>query len=393
MTDRARRALLPAALLALGLALPATAQTDPDLAPDPATAIDPPGTLIEAELILPALLPAGVQGWRILYATTIDDTTPATAVATILAPAPLPDGPLPAIAWAHGTTGLLQRCMPSRFPDPTAGIPALPDLIANGWAVIATDYAFAEPDGPHPYMIGEGAARGVLDSLRAARTVPGLPLDQQHIVWGHSQGGHAALWTGIIAPAYAPEIAIAGIAAIAPAADPAAILAASPQVDLLLGPYVAAAYARFYPELGPSDIIRPGARMAARDMATFCAVYPPSDTARLFARAGSIPAGVLMGDAPAFAARLAENAATGPIAAPLLLAQGTEDIIVPATLTAAWAEARCAEGQPMEILRFAGQDHAGIVLPDSPLDTALIDWTAARLADTPPPDGCPVTER
>jgi len=389
MTDRPRRALLPAALLALGLALPVAAQTDTPPAPETA----PPGTLLETELILPALLPAGIQGWRILYATTIDDATPATAVATILAPDPLPDGPLPAIAWAHGTTGLLQRCMPSRFPDPTAGIPALPDVIANGWAVIATDYAFAEPDGPHPYMIGEGTARGVLDGLRAARDVQGLPLGPDAIVWGHSQGGHAALWTGIIAPAYAPDISIAGIAAIAPVTDPAAVLAASPQVDLLLGPYVAAAYARFYPELGPTDIVRPGARLAARDMATFCAVYPPSDTARLFARAGSIPAGVLMAEAPAFAARLADNAATAPIAAPLLLAQGTDDIIVPATVTATWAETRCAAGQAMEILRFAGQDHAGIVLPDSPLDAPLIDWTAARLAGTAPPGDCPVTER
>jgi pimeloyl-ACP methyl ester carboxylesterase len=128
-------------------------------------------------------------------------------------------------------------------------------------------------------------------------------------------------------------------------------------------------------------------------MAALCAVYPPGDTARLFARAGTIPAGVLMADAPAFAAALAANAATAPIAAPLLVAQGTEDIIVPAPVTAAWAESRCAAGQQMELLRFAGQDHAGIVLPDSPLDAPLIDWTAARLAGTAPPEGCPLTEQ
>ncbi len=72
------------------------------------------------------------------------------------------------IAWQHGTTGLLQRCMPSLFPDPTAGIPGIGQIAAAGWVVVATDYSFAEPGGPHPYLIGEGEARAGLDSVRAA---------------------------------------------------------------------------------------------------------------------------------------------------------------------------------------------------------------------------------
>jgi len=42
-----------------------------------------------------------------------------------------------------------------------------------------------------------------------------LALDSRTVVWGHSQGGHSALWSGIIGPRYAPEIEIAGMAAIA----------------------------------------------------------------------------------------------------------------------------------------------------------------------------------
>jgi len=354
-------------------------------------AADDPGALLDTTALPPGTLAEGLQGWRITYATTIDDATPATAVATILAPDPLPDGPLPVIAWAHGTTGLVARCMPSRFPDPTAGIPALTQAIAQGWAIVATDYAFAEPDGPHPYLIGEGQARGVLDALRAARAVGDLTLAPETVVWGHSQGGHAALWTGIIAPAYAPDLTLSGVAAIAPAADPAAILAANPPVDRLLGPYVATAYARFYPDLPFTDIVRPGAREATRDIAALCAVFPPEETARLFARASDIPDGVLALDNPAFAARLAANAATGPIAAPLLLAQGGTDIIVPPAVTEGWSAARCAAGQAMTILTFADQDHAGIVLPGAPLDAPLLAWTADRIAGLPAPEGCPVT--
>ena len=40
-----------------------------------------PGTLLRSEPLKDVVLPAGIQGWRILYATSVDDSTPATAVA------------------------------------------------------------------------------------------------------------------------------------------------------------------------------------------------------------------------------------------------------------------------------------------------------------------------
>ena len=70
-----------------------------------------PGALLRSELLKGVILPAGIRGWRILYATTVDDSTPATAVATVFAPTNPPAGPRPVIAWEHATTGLLQKCM------------------------------------------------------------------------------------------------------------------------------------------------------------------------------------------------------------------------------------------------------------------------------------------
>ena len=46
-----------------------------------------------------------------------------------------------------------------------------------------------------------------------------MRLGEQTVVWGHSQGGHAALWTGQLAPTSAPELDIAGVAALAPASN------------------------------------------------------------------------------------------------------------------------------------------------------------------------------
>ena len=166
------------------------------------------------------------------------------------------------IAWQHGTTGLLQRCMPSLFPDPAAGIPGIGQIAAAGWVVVATDYSFAEPGGPHPYLIGEGEARAGLNSVRAAWQMPELDLDPRTVVWGHSQGGHAAPFTGIIAPTYAPGIDIAGIAALAPPTDLAGLMAQNPPVEKRLGPYAVAAYSRFYPDIALDAVVRSEAREA-----------------------------------------------------------------------------------------------------------------------------------
>src|SRR4029077_15250340 len=148
-----------------------------------------PGALLRSEPLKDVILPAGVRGWHILYATTVDDSTPATAVAIVFAPTDPPTGPRPVIAWEHATTGLLQKCMPSLLSMPTAGIPGRDRIAMAGWVVIATDYSFAEKGGPHPYLIGEGEARATLDSVRAAQQMSELTLDKRMVVWGYSQGG------------------------------------------------------------------------------------------------------------------------------------------------------------------------------------------------------------
>ena len=108
----------------------------------PAHVPQKPGVLLRSEPLEEVMLPAGMRGWRILYTTTVNDTTPATAVATVFAPINMPAGPRPVIAWEHGTTGLLQKCMPSLVSTPTAGIPARDQIVAAGWVIVATDYSF-----------------------------------------------------------------------------------------------------------------------------------------------------------------------------------------------------------------------------------------------------------
>jgi pimeloyl-ACP methyl ester carboxylesterase len=348
-----------------------------------------PGVLLRSELLTEVTLPAGMRGWRLLYTTTVDDRTPATAVATVFAPTEPPAGPRPVIMWAHGTTGVLQKCMPSLVSAPTVGIPALDRIVQAGWVLVATDYAFPDKDGPHSYLIGEGEARSGLDAVRAARQMSALMLDERTIVWGHSQGGHAALWTGIVGPRYAPDVPIVGVAAIAPAANMAHILALNGAVNKRLGPYLALAYSRFYPDITFEQALRPEVRAAGRAMAQLCGFFPPEDPQRLAALAASFDGPALATSTnAALAARLAQNTAAQPIGAPVLIAQGLADTVVLPPATDAYVAERCAAGQRLEYWTFAGLDHGTIVQPGTALDAPLVAWTAERFANTPQASGC-----
>jgi hypothetical protein len=45
-------------------------------------------------------------------------------------------------------------------------------VVKNGRVIVATDDPFAEKDGPHPYLIGEGEARAALDIAAICAFVP-----------------------------------------------------------------------------------------------------------------------------------------------------------------------------------------------------------------------------
>jgi pimeloyl-ACP methyl ester carboxylesterase len=348
-----------------------------------------PGALLRSEPLRDVILPAGVQGWRILYTTTVDDNTPATAVATVFASTDSSAGPRPVIAWEHATTGLLQKCMPSLLSAASKGILERNRILMAGWVVVATDYSFAEKRGPHPYLIGEGEARAALDSVRAARQMPELILDKRMVIWGYSQGGHAALWTGIVGPRYAPDLDILGVAAVAPPANIRKILAMNVESDKRFGPYLALSYSRFYPDITFEQALRPEALDAARQIVNLCCFLPPEDQERIAALAATFDGPALATNwSKALQARLDENTPDGLITAPVVIAQGLSDIIVSSSATDAYVEERCAAGQRLEYWTFAGRDHLTIVQPGTPLEELLIKWTTARFANEPQASGC-----
>ncbi|PKP81085.1 MAG: hypothetical protein CVT79_12465 [Alphaproteobacteria bacterium HGW-Alphaproteobacteria-18] len=352
----------------------------------------PPGHLLSSQAYKPGL-PKGASARRILYTTTLNGGVPATATAIVIWKNSEEDSsPRRVITWAHGTSGTAPGCGASMRGDPYAHIPALPELLEEGWVLIASDYAGLTTNGPHPYLIGEGEARSVLDSVRAAHDLTELTLSLETVIWGHSQGGHAALWSGIKARSYAPELQIKGIAAIAPITDLPAILAgieATP-TGRIYSSYVARAYADTYPDLYFTGIVRPEARWQAEEISKRCfSGARPSVAALLSDR--FIDSSIFRGGETgiAFRKRLAENIPNRKFGAPVLILQGKRDELVSAKVQASYARDRCAAGETIDYQQFDRLDHMSIIAPDAPTAPVLISWTRARFAGTPAPAICP----
>lgn len=339
-----------------------------------------PGVLLRAEPFTRAV-PDNATAWRILYTTTRDTGEPAVASGLVMVPKDAAAEPLPVIAWAHGTTGYAQHCAPSLLPRPldSGGLPAQSEILDRGWAVVATDYTGLGTEGPQPYLIGQGEARSVLDAVRAAHHLDDVHLSDQTVVWGFSQGGHAALWTALLAPTYAPDVGVAAVAAMAPASDLPHLVAALPATTggSVFTSYVLAGYGDAYPDVDAADYVNPAARTLMREMATRCLSEPGAFASMLGALSLSGDNWYLRHDPTTgtLGSRLAENTPTGTLTVPLLLAQGEADPLVNPQMQAGYVADRRADGWAVDYRTFPGIEHGGLVADGSPLIPQLLDWT------------------
>lgn len=354
----------------------------------PVPALAQPGALLGRETHAPGV-PAGARAWRIRYATTNSRGETVAATALVLAGTAPASGPRPVVAWAHGTTGVSPACAPSLAPDPFR-VPGLAALIAAGWVYVGTDYAGLGTPGMHEYLVGAGEARSVLDAIRAARRLREVEFAPRAVVWGHSQGGHAALWSGILAREYAPDAGVVGVAAIAPATDLPELTAAVQHsvVGRILNSYLLAAYDAAYADVDFDAWTAGLRRTLARRMTRGCL----EGRTALPTLAAAIAAGgsIFVADprAGTLGQRLEQNSPALPIAAPVLIAQGAKDELVRPEIQARFVADRCAAGQVLEYAEYDDRDHLSVVAADSPLVDDLLDWTRARFAGRPGPSAC-----
>ena len=305
----------------------------------------------------------------------------------------IPSGPPPAggrniIAWAHPTFGVAPECAPSLYPDRAGLIWNLADMLSQGYIVVATDYPGLGTDGVHPYLIGESAGRAVLDSVRAARHLSKNTASNRFAVWGHSEGGHAALFTGELAARYAPELTLVGVAAAAPATYLVDLFEddAATEQDLIA---MALLSWTGLENISPATIVEPAvmpaftqtARGCLTSVAQFEALAKSEKPlqAERFLKIDPTKTepwrGIMVHNSPGQA----------PAGAPVFIAQGTADTTVDPQVTKRFAKALCAQGIRVSFVELPGVSHVFAARDAAP---TAIRWMNDRFMGVPAPSSC-----
>jgi pimeloyl-ACP methyl ester carboxylesterase len=345
-----------------------------------------PGTLLLAEEVDP--FGPGMKVWYVRYGSEAIDGAPIEVSGIVAAPTPPPDNGLrDVVTFGHGARGLFDPCAPSSTGLPWLFNGVAPQLVDAGYVFAATDYEGLGTPGIHPYIVGQSEGRSVLDIVRAARQIEEAGSGNRAVVWGVSQGGHAALFAGEIAPEWAPEIEVLGIVSAAPASE----LVAKFDYDVMTPDMrgglweVALAWEAVYPGLAledgyDADTIRTIRQLADQEACSgdFHEAARDVENAGLVADPREIPA---------WRERLVENS-PGRVRSemPILLLQGSADVKIPQWTTDLLFDRLCDTGSQTDYRVFEGYNHFQSLTLNVP---AALEWTAARFAGDPAADTCP----
>ena len=346
-----------------------------------------PGTIIRSRRLLGA--PNGAKAWRVLYHST-DRAGNDIAVSGVVVAPDLPSRghERTVVSWAHPTTGAEgKRCAPSTGIDPFILMEGLDELLRAGYVVAATDYSNMGAAGPASYLVGDTEGRNVLDAVRAAQHLDGADAGSNTLLWGHSQGGQAALFAGQIQPTYAPELDLKGVAVAAPAGELGELLAADigDVSGVTIGAYAFGAfqeaYRDEYPDLALTSVLTPEGAAAVPKMMPLCLL---GQNKQLHAIATPLIGSFVAKDPTSvepWASFLAENTPGAvQIDVPVLVTQGLKDQLVKPATTDSLVQRLCDAGDEVQYRRYADVDHGTVAYRTVPL---LVPWLKAREAGKP----------
>lgn len=374
---------------AVTVAPPAAAFTMPSFydVPDPLPA-GGPGTVIKTETVPYAGLHGTMK--RVMYKSKSLRGADIAVTGLVAMPStPAPPGGYKVLDWAHGTTGMADQCAPSL--DAENALPSVNTFLDKGWVVVGTDYEGLGTPGLHPYIVGDSEARGVIDIVRAARNLSS-DVSADYLVWGHSQGGHAAMFSLNIADTWAPELNLVGAIAGAPPSQLNLVydfLRNSPYrfYLLMVGGAINAAYGDDAAPL--DDVMNPNGIAKLPLLEQGCGGFLADQTEGIDVEDLMVqqPDGTYNPFSnptwgPLIAAQDPQNFTT-PAREPLLIIHGGADEQIPTVSSEMLANQLCPTGQNLERWMYPGRSHSGVIAPSF---TSMVEWMDARFAGKPAPD-------
>lgn len=352
----------------------------------------PPGTVIRTEPL--GVTVPGATALRMLYVSERPDGTPAASGGMLFIPdSPAPPEGRPVVAWAHGTLGMGDACVPSRSTNPLQDTDNwLDQMMQLGWVVVSTDYVGLGTPGPNQYLIAQSEVRDVVNAVRAARNTPQAEAGTRYATWGHSQGGHSSVWTGHLGEEYAPELDLLGVAAAAPALNLPEIMGAQWDnvVGWVIGPDVIESWPTYYPDLPVDEVLTSEGRDSASRLAGECIKESALEGLAREKLGQQFFAIDPLTVAPWADAAINQTPPPLPADMPVFVSQGTADTVVLPWPNAMVQEAWCAAGSSISVLWMGGISHQAAATTSGP---SAVAWLADRFAgrpasrtcDTPPP--------
>jgi hypothetical protein len=374
-------ALLTCVLVASGPASAAVPEPDDDPFYESAPGYESkaPGTVLKKRTVTAAGLPS----YQLQVRSTDAKDRPVTIVSTVIVPpVPYPHGRRPLLSYQPATDSLGDQCNPSYTlrtnTEKEAGLIGLG--LANGWAVVVTDY-----QGPRDaYGAGRMEGHAVLDGIRGAQSLPEASLSESPVgLWGYSGGGLASGWAAELQPSYAPGLKVVGVAS---GGTPADLKAAAQTIDggpfAGLGIGAIIGLSREYPEL--EQLMNDAGRRLRDEAADYCvaelaARYP-------FRRIASYTTSPDPLNEPVARQVLALNrmGAQAPTA-PVYLYHSLLDELIPHASAVALRREWCAKGAKVAFYTDLLSEHNVLAVTGAP---AAVGYLAARFNGVPAPSSC-----
>jgi len=336
-----------------------------------------PGQLLRSEPLPAELgLSGAAQQTRILYTSTsgFDSKTPIVVSGALFIPkGQAPAGGWPLLVWGHGTVGLADICAPSWAGRSYRDVRYLNRWLAEGFAIVASDYEGLGVPGPHPLINVPSLAYTLLDSARAV-IKPGSGLANKVLLVGQSQGGIGAFAAAVHQASYAPELGVKGTVATGviyrdPKATPVPLQRDPHKVDdsLAYGFYGFVVDEQHEPGLRAEEVFTEAALPVVEQARNACLSTLFSDVvgAELTlanSRLATPGPGYQRYQAGA-AARTARYSVypTLKAAHPIFIGTGANDVTPAATSQLALMRDACAAGTVIEGHLFAGLGHSATV--------------------------------
>lgn len=305
--------------------------------------------------------------WKI----SVEDGSLAPVMAQVFVPVLKDDKQqqFPVIVYGAGTTGLADRCAPSREDLARGNMGDYRNYMiseaSQGYIVVMPNYeGFDNPARNQHYFNKDNEARSMLSAGKAlvknaaANNIPAKP--EALFFGGYSQGGHAAFAAADYANTYIPDVKVAGIYGHGPTTNIAEYLKTNPN----LAAYFFASYSQYYPDINPKIILTPkwigllaNAQKYCVDEAFGINSTSVSDVFTVSFKTALLN-NTLDKDFPEVGKIFEENnAGTSYVGIPTMIVQGTTDPVVTDKVQGVFVDQLCKRGVSVDLKEYKGIHH------------------------------------